>query len=283
LNQDRDDEITGSSSQVSTGQTLGHFRVLSQIGVGGMGTVFLAQDLDLDRKVALKCLSPELAADEQFQARFRREARILANLNHPNVVSIYEVFQAEGRSFIAMEYLEGKTLSELKNRTLEEVCQTAIEIAAGLKTAHDAGIIHRDIKPANILVNKEGRVKLLDFGLAKRGTDQGVTRAGATAGTFAYMSPEQVRGATVDTRSDIFSFGIVLYELAFGRRPFRGEYAAEIAHRIVSDPPSASTLPRTMLHRNCCVLSGAVLRRIPLIATRMRDSWLTICDTFSAA
>lgn len=239
MNQDGKDNQTGSFSQLTPGQKIGHFKVLNQIGAGGMGTVFLAQDLELDRKVALKCLSLELSADEQFQARFKREAKILANLNHPNVVGIYEVFQAEGRWFIAMEYVEGKPLNELKNRSLEDNLQAAIDLARGLKTAHDAGIVHRDVKPANILVSHDGHVKILDFGLAKRDNDQDLTNLGTTAGTFAYMSPEQVRGMPIDKRSDLFSFGVVLYEMVVGRHPFRGEYAAEVTYKIVAEPPSA--------------------------------------------
>jgi len=259
-----EDDVTRSIAPLAEGQIVGHFRIESRIGAGGMGTVFLAHDMDLDRKVALKHLSPELAQDEQFQARFRREARILANLNHPNIVGIYEVFQAGNRSFIAMEYVDGRPLSAQPDRPLAEICQTAVEIAFGLKTAHDAGIVHRDIKPANILVGQDGRVKILDFGLAKRTDDQDITRTGGTAGTFAYMSPEQVRGTAVDRRSDIFSFGVVLYEMVLGRRPFRGEYAAEIAHRIVAEPPSALDPAGTGIPPELLRIIGRCLEKDPV-------------------
>jgi len=233
------------------GETLSHYRILSRLGSGGMGEVYLAEDPRLGRKVALKVLPAGFAADEEAKRRFLHEARAASNLNHPNIVTIYDIGAAAGRDFIAMEYIEGESLRaslaagrpELK-RALEWIAQAASALAA----AHDAALVHRDIKPENLMVNRAGQIKVLDFGLAKLigkhppGDDaatltDGRTRPGALVGTAAYMSPEQAEGRPLDSRTDIFSLGLVLYEAVTGRRAFQGKTALDTLHAIVHNQP----------------------------------------------
>ncbi len=213
-------------------KTISHFRILEKLGEGGMGEVFLAQDTTLDRKVALKFLPEELQQDPTSRKRFLREAKSAAALDHPFICKIYEIGKAQDRTFIAMEYIQGVTLQEkLAEGPLPvgDVLETAREIADALEGAHKHGIVHRDLKPSNIMLIPEGHVKVMDFGLAKRVTPGGsedddttvLTKEGAAVGTVPYMSPEQVRGQRLDTRSDIFSFGVLLYEKVSGVNPFK--------------------------------------------------------------
>ena len=233
------------------GSRLAHYRILAKLGEGGMGIVYLAEDERLHRKVALKTLPPALAEDPHRLARFEREVKSVATLNHPNIVTIYSVEETDGKRFFTMEHVEGKTLSQLVPQgglPLKEFLKIAVPLADALAAAHAKGIQHRDLKPGNVMVNGDGRVKVLDFGLAKlrehEVTDAmgfhpqtTLTQEGLAIGTLAYMAPEQLRMLPTDHRADLFSLGVVLYEMATGHCPFRGQSTAEVISAILRDQP----------------------------------------------
>ena len=244
------------------GTTVSHYKVTSKLGAGGMGEVWRAQDTKLGRDVALKVLPASFASDPERLARFELEARALAAFSHPNIAGIHGLEEVDGQRFLVMEVAEGQTLGERLARgplPVEEAVRIALQIAEALEVAHDKGIVHRDLKPGNVMVSPDGRVKVLDFGLAKAlgahplsggsGIDAShsptlaMTQAGVLLGTAGYMSPEQARGKTVDRRADIWSFGCVLYEMLAGRRAFDGETVTDVLGAIVHKEPDLASLP----------------------------------------
>jgi len=221
------------------GQTISHYKILEKLGEGGMGVVYKAHDTKLDRDVALKFLPHHLTATADEQARFLQEARAASALNHPNICTIHAIEEQDGQQFIVMEYVDGKTLRQMvplqKSQTAIDY---AIQIGEALAEAHSKGVVHRDIKTDNIMVNSKNQIKVMDFGLAKLKGSLKLTRTSSTVGTLAYMAPEQIEGGEVDARSDIFSFGVVLYEMLTGHMPFRGEHEAAMVYSIVNEEPT---------------------------------------------
>src|SRR5882762_1481196 len=268
---------------VTSGATIGPYKVDREIGRGGMGVVFLAHDTRLGRTVALKALPDDVAADPEHLQRFEREARVLASLNHPNVAAIYGLEESEGRRYLALEHIEGETLADRIARgplPLAETLDICIQIAAGVDAAHDAGVVHRDLKPGNVMITPSDQVKVLDFGLAKGrvATDESglakspalidsatlssptlysptlphsptlispATLPGVILGTAAYLSPEQARGKMVDRRTDIWSFGCILYECQTGKRAFEGETVSDTIAKLLEREMDWSTLPKS--------------------------------------
>jgi len=233
-----DNDRTQTYVVLTKGTMVSHYRIVEKIGAGGMGEVYLAEDTKLNRKVALKFLPPHLCQDDDCRKRFTREAQAAAGLDHPNIIHVYEVSEFKGRPFFSMQIVEGQSLRDViagRDLPIERILQIALQICEGLQAAHDKGIIHRDIKPSNILIDGHGRVRIVDFGLAAIGGSEHLTKTGSTLGTIGYMSPEQVRGQEVDHRSDLFSLGVVLYELIAKLNPFkRDSEAATLA--AVSTP-----------------------------------------------
>ncbi|MDQ3173813.1 MAG: serine/threonine protein kinase, partial [Acidobacteriota bacterium] len=246
------------TKELDANATLSHYRIISKIGAGGMGEVYLAQDTRLDRKVALKILPAELAANQDRMRRFVQEAKAAAALNHPNIAHIYEIGETDGTNFIAMEFIEGQTLREKIHRErteLRRLLRFLQHAAEGLARAHAAGIVHRDLKPDNIMITQDGHAKILDFGLAKlieqaaapNSDSSEVATAvmpqhstpGTVMGTIGYMSPEQAQAKTkdIDQRSDVFSFGCILFEAATGKKPFEGESIIKSLHMVVYEQP----------------------------------------------
>src|SRR5438270_3430545 len=247
------EEVAGRRGEVVPGRTtLGSYRILEKLGAGGMGTVYLARDARLGRRVALKLLPEHFARDAELVRRFEQEARAASVLNRPNSITVHEIGEAEGRRFIVTEFVEGRTLRERMNEGrfgLGEAVKVCAQVAGALAKAHDAGIVHRDIKPENVMVDEEGHVKVLDFGIAKRLTPgpsvdteaptsaQVNTAAGVVLGTSTYMSPEQVRGQELDARTDAWSLGVMLYEMVAGRVPFEAQNYGDLVVSILHDQP----------------------------------------------
>ena len=267
------------------GRTLSHYRILEKIGSGGMGDVYLARDTKLDRDVALKVLPPELAESEERRARFKRDAKALAALNHPNIITIHSVEEADGIHFIAMELVKGQPLHRLipeQGLPLDKPLGMATALADGLSAAHQKGIVHRDLKPANVMVDEGGQVKILDFSLAKvigpqtksspesEAPTEVKTREGMVMGTVPYMSPEQVQGRAVDEQTDIFSLGILIYEMATGQPPFRADNTASLISAILRDTPEPPASVRAGLPRDVSLVIERCLEKNP--AARYRTA-----------
>ena len=231
------------------GQTVSHYKILEKLGEGGMGVVYRAEDTNLKRTVALKFLPPELTRDADAKKRFVHEARAASTLDHSNICTIYEVEETDdGQTFIAMAFYEGETLKEKIKQSplkIEEAVNIAIQIADGLQEAHEKDIVHRDVKSANVMITSRGQVKVLDFGLARLAGRTKLTKTGTTLGTAAYMSPEQTKGDQVDHRSDIWSLGVMMYEMLTGRLPFQGDYEQAVVYHITSEAPEPVTGLRT--------------------------------------
>jgi tetratricopeptide (TPR) repeat protein len=231
------------------GKTISHYKVIEKLGGGGMGVVYKAEDTRLKRTVALKFLPPELTRDEDAKARFIQEAQAASSLDHANICTVYEIGETEdGQMFICMAYYKGETLKKRIERgplKVEEALGLAIQAAEGLSVAHEAGMAHRDIKPANLMMTERGELRIVDFGLAKLVGKTGLTKEGTTLGTISYMSPEQGRGEDVDGRTDVWSLGVVLYEMLTGQLPFRGEYAEAVIYSILNEPPEPITTLRS--------------------------------------
>lgn len=224
------------------GQEVSHYKILEKLGEGGMGVVYKATDLKLDRMVAIKFLPSHLSASADNKARFQQEAKATAALNHPNILNVYEIDEQDGGMFFVMEYVEGKTLKShilsLKSGdgiSVRQAIDWTIQIAQGLKAAHEKGIVHRDIKPENIMLTTDGNPKIMDFGIAKLKSGTGLTRTGTSVGTLSYMSPEQAQGLPADHRCDIWSLGMVFYEMLTGEVPFRSEHEAGLMYLIMNE------------------------------------------------
>ncbi len=248
------------------GQAFQQYRVVLKLGEGGMGEVYLADDVELRRKVALKFLPSQLSSNPDLKARFKREAQAAAALNHPNIITIYQVGEYNNQAFIAMEYVEGQSLRDMLSEgsiTVEKALEIVIQCCEGLNMAHERGIVHRDLKPANIMVDRLGRVKILDFGLAKFGDVTRLTKAGTAMGTPHYMSPEQVKGDDLNQQSDIYSLGVILYELLCGELPFQGYYEAAILYSIANEKPTPITKYKPGLQKGLVqVIDKALEKRL---------------------
>jgi serine/threonine protein kinase len=248
-------------------EKLGKYEIIEEVGRGGFAAVYKAVDTTLDRTVALKVLAPHLLWDPTFVERFQREAKVAANLDHPNIVTIYEVAQIKGVYFIAMQFLEGRTLSRILEAEgplpVPRVQAVVEQIASALDYAHARGFVHRDIKPSNIIVAHDGRVTLTDFGLVKAGEGTQLTASGMVFGTPEYMSPEQAEGKVLDAQSDIYSLGVVLYEMLAGQAPFVADTTPAVMYKHVHEPPPLDELPSGLPQGVVAVLDKALAKKKP--------------------
>jgi non-specific serine/threonine protein kinase len=261
------------------GKIISHYKILEKLGEGGMGEVYLAEDTKLDRKVALKFLPGEFTKDNDAKERFKREAKAAAALNHPNIITIYEIDKHEDQTYIAMEYVEGETLKDAiasAKLPLVYVIELAIQICKGLAEAHNANIIHRDIKPQNIIINNQGKIKILDFGLAKlKGLSQ-LTKENSTMGTIHYLSPEQALGTDIDHRTDIWSLGVILYEMLTGKLPFHGDYEQAVVYSILNETPDFITGHHPKVPPKMASIMKKVLAKKP--EERYQDTFELLLD-----
>lgn len=249
------------------GKVISHYKILAKLGEGGMGVVYKVLDVKLDRHTVLKFLPPDLTRDRQAKERFIIEAKAASSLDHPNVCTIYEINETDDEQlFIAMAYYEGETLKEKVasgQLSVNSVIEIATQIASGLARAHEAGIVHRDIKPSNLVITKRNEVKIIDFGLAKLAGQQHLTKSGATLGTVAYMSPEQAQGMPVDHRTDIWSLGVVMYEMLTGQLPFQGHYDQAVMYAIVNTDPQPVMQLRPETPEGLAQVVGKALNKNP--------------------
>lgn len=272
----RSDEHSGLSTGFGNGSEVLHYRIISKIGAGGMGEVYQALDTKLNRKVALKCLASDLSQDEDWRRRFTREAQAVAKLDHPRIITVYEVNEFEGRPFFSMSYIEGDTLSQYAAKripSIASIVQLGIQIADGLAAAHDLGMAHRDLKPGNIMIDAANKINILDFGLAAipdspsgREVDETLTKLtarGNVIGTVPYMAPEQLTGRQADASVDIFALGVILYELSCGERPFVGDSNSELASSILRDEPPTISEKRRDIPYDLARIIARCLRKNP--------------------
>jgi serine/threonine protein kinase len=260
------------------GKTISHYKILEKLGEGGMGIVYKAQDTKLKRTVALKFLTPQALVSKEEKRRFIHEAQVVSSLDHPNIAKIYEIGEAEGEYFISRAYLEGKSLKEIiKDRTIpmRAILEITIKIGEGLTAAHKKEIIHGNIKSDNIMLTKEGGIKITDFALPTPKGGSGLTKTGASLGTVQYMSPEQAQGAKADRRTDIFSFGVVLYEMITGQLPFKGKDEAAIIHSIIDQDPEPLAKHKREVPEQLQKIADKLLQKDAKFRSQTMDEVLT--------
>ena len=261
------------------GRTISHYKITEKLGEGGMGVVYKAEDTKLDRPVALKFLAAHLVSDEDVRKRFEREAKAAVALNHPNICHVYSIDEIEGKTFIAMAFLECEGLDkkiEAGPLKLKDALDIAIQTAQGLQAAHEKKIVHRDIKPANLMVTGSGskqHITIMDFGLAQLADRSKLTSTDETMGTVTYMSPEQTYGIDLDHRSDIWSLGVVIYEMVTGQQPFKGHYDKAVMYSITNEQPQPITALRTGVPMELELLVNKCLAKMPTGATKAPPTW----------
>jgi serine/threonine protein kinase/Flp pilus assembly protein TadD len=277
IDHDADDDRTRSHIALTQGTTVSHYRIAEKIGAGGMGEVYLAEDTKLKRQVALKFLPAHLAVDDDMRTRFTREAQAAAKLDHPNIVPVHEVSDFQSRPFIAMAHIEGKPLRDVMKKgklSLSESVDLTMQICEGLNEAHNAGVVHRDIKPGNIIIDAKGRARILDFGLATVSGEDKLTKTGSTLGTVGYMAPEQIVGKKVDKRADLFSVGVILYEMITGRRPFTGDNDAAVVKAITDGTPEPIARFKSGVTGELQQILDKALAKDPLVRYQHADGML---------